>query len=241
MNGEKEEFSRFLYEQAVRGYEFNINRYKDWMNLYAIFVGAFFIAYYTLIDKVNILSLIIILLGFVTSFCWLFSFYGYYNWQKSWVQILHYHESPFLEDTNIQVDDKNKYRVYSVAIDNGKLYSSQKIIKIFLNTVIAGWSILLIKDLFFLIINNCCCNIYITNNCIYQNLCPCICIILFLILFLILIICWLKKEISKKILSDIDNMDKLEKIKLDEKESVYRVIKPKEEIVVNEKEANINK
>ena len=36
-------------------------------------------------------------------------------------------------------------------------------------------------------------------------------------------------------------MYKLEKIKLDEKESVYRVIKPKEEIVVNEKEANINK
>lgn len=240
MNREdNEEISKFLYKQSVRGYEFNINRYKDWMNLYAVFVGAFFIAYYTLIGKGNIiLSLIIVLLGLATSFCWFFSFQGYYNWQKSWIQILHYHESLFLENANFQVDNKNKYRVYSVAIDNGKLYSSQKIIEIFLQIVIVGWSILLIKELLFLIIKCCLCsNIYAINNCIYKFLCPCIVIIFILVLLLILIIYWLKKEILKKILSDIDTMYKLEKIKLDDKKSVYRVIKPKEEIVVNEKES----
>lgn len=42
---------KYLYEKAIEGYKFNVERYKDWMNLYAIFVGAFFVAYYTIFSS----------------------------------------------------------------------------------------------------------------------------------------------------------------------------------------------
>jgi hypothetical protein len=59
-----------LYEKAIEGYKFNVERYKDWMNLYAIFVGAFFVAYYTIFasGKNDILLFIIALLGLIASY-----------------------------------------------------------------------------------------------------------------------------------------------------------------------------
>lgn len=35
------------YEKAIEGYQFQVGRYNTWMNYYALFVGALFIALYT--------------------------------------------------------------------------------------------------------------------------------------------------------------------------------------------------
>lgn len=177
----KKEISKFMYEKAIDGYKFIIERYKDWMNLYAIFTGAFFIAYYTLIyiEKYENLKILIIILGLITSVCWFYSFLGYYHWQISWIKMLQYHESLFLK---LNINDKeiyNDYRVYSLFCKEVKkpLYSSQKIIKIFLFLIIIGWLILLFNPLKNKILNF-----------IDIKLCCFICLYVFFILVLIFLI-----------------------------------------------------
>jgi hypothetical protein len=65
------------YKEAIQGYDFHINRFNAWMNLYAIFVGAFFVAYCTMYGKSSFLDFTIIIAGYITSLCWLGSFIGY--------------------------------------------------------------------------------------------------------------------------------------------------------------------
>lgn len=36
------------YEKAIEGYQFQVGRYNIWMNYYAIFVGALFVALYSI-------------------------------------------------------------------------------------------------------------------------------------------------------------------------------------------------
>ena len=36
------------YEKAINGYQFQVGRYNTWMNYYAIFVGALFVALYSI-------------------------------------------------------------------------------------------------------------------------------------------------------------------------------------------------
>lgn len=39
------------YEKAIEGYQFQVGRYNIWMNYYAIFVGALFVALYSIWPK----------------------------------------------------------------------------------------------------------------------------------------------------------------------------------------------
>ena len=212
---ENKENSKYLCEKAIDGYIHITERYKDWMNLYAIFTGAFFIAYYTLCKSKTELSVLIIILGLITSFCWLFSFYGYYHWLISWNKILHYHENLFLKDSNLS----GKYRIYSFYFQpKGKpLYSTQKITEKFLFCVIGGWFVLLFNPAKELIlqyfgISFCCCD--------------CCCFILYV--FFVAISCFLIRCFFKEYcMSDISKMKELteEQISNEEKETENNISK----------------
>ena len=39
----RREQREFLYQQAINGYQFHVNRYHTWMNYYSIFTGALFV------------------------------------------------------------------------------------------------------------------------------------------------------------------------------------------------------
>ena len=39
------------YDKAVEAYQFHVQRYHTWVNYYAIFVGALFVAFYTIIPQ----------------------------------------------------------------------------------------------------------------------------------------------------------------------------------------------
>ena len=89
------------YDKAVEAYQFHVQRYHTWVNYYAIFVGALFVAFYTIIPQSeNVqctpcsgtifsfldsiwLPLLIITLGWFASMCWLASIIGHYEWMKS--------------------------------------------------------------------------------------------------------------------------------------------------------------
>lgn len=141
-NMEKETYA---YEKAINGYLSHVQRYKDWMNLYALFTGALFIGYYTMPEELFIEKMLILIIGLIGSFCWLGSFYGYYNWLISWTKILHYHESKYIE----AMGKDDTFRVYSLVSEEAVKWglSTQKITRIFIYCIVIGWASLLINKL----------------------------------------------------------------------------------------------
>lgn len=94
---------KLAYDKAIEGYQFQVGRYNTWMNYYSIFVGALFIAFYTIWSSGNsccccccrtavadddgkwILLLIIAGLGFIASACWYGALLGYRKWNGHWI------------------------------------------------------------------------------------------------------------------------------------------------------------
>ena len=102
--------TKVAYEQAIKGYQFHVQRYHVWVNYYAIFVGALFVAFYTIMPPMGnfclctptssltgkmLLSYLIALLGWLASVCWLASIIGYYNWLLSWTRVVKQRERQF--------------------------------------------------------------------------------------------------------------------------------------------------
>lgn len=100
------------YEKAISGYQFQVGRYNTWMNYYAIFVGALFVALYSIWPKSEvetlccvckpvcsriptaaesqewILPFLISVLGWIASLCWYGALLGYRKWNEHWMGVV---------------------------------------------------------------------------------------------------------------------------------------------------------
>lgn len=110
---------QYAYEKAIEAYWKHVDRYHTWMNYYAIFNGALFVGFCTLLtasteivakssikDDIELLNatsisfenpysfLLIILcfVGIITSFCWLLSLKGHMIWMNNWMRIIKKYE-----------------------------------------------------------------------------------------------------------------------------------------------------
>lgn len=107
MNLEAPMAAEKCYEKAIEGYQFQVNRYHTWMNYYSVFVGAFFVALYTVWNKGEAMQsacckcckvaetasndfwpYLLIVLGWIASVCWLASLIGHRAWMGSWLRIV---------------------------------------------------------------------------------------------------------------------------------------------------------
>ncbi len=193
------------YSRAIEAYQSYLIRYKEWMHLYALFTGVFFIAYYT-VDLNSNIAVIIIILGFITSLSWLGSFEGHYAWLKSWTNILHFHEENYIasvkqklrenESTDFDADKLRLYTVVDKSITNKRGFSTQKISRCFIYLTIIAWNVLLI----FIIV----CKFCGTKQFDYNCMCVIFNIAL-LIILLFLFLCFFRKIL----LSNTDNMKDL--------------------------------
>lgn len=86
------------YEKAIEGQQFIVGRYNTWMNYYAIFVGALFLALYTIWPqqdmtsekaKIWFLPAIITLIGWIASLGWYGALLGYRKWNGHWMMVVH--------------------------------------------------------------------------------------------------------------------------------------------------------
>ena len=115
------------YEKAIEGRNFHYNNYNTWVNYYAIFTGALFVCYYTIIDKCNgPFSCLIVVLGCITSIAWHLTVKGHYHWMLSWIEIVQSYEA---ELAKIQ-----------------KNISSQKLTSRFTLIVCIAWALLLVFE-----------------------------------------------------------------------------------------------
>lgn len=98
MNSEErtnQDNKRLAYEKAIEGYQFQVGRYNVWMNYYAIFVGAFFVALYSVWPEGKtekaafFLPLAISALGWAASIGWYGALIGYTTWNNHWMKRVH--------------------------------------------------------------------------------------------------------------------------------------------------------
>lgn len=133
------------YEKAIEAYQFHVQRYHTWVNYYAIFVGALFVAFYTVVSQLeNIrcnpccdsgsffsmwLPLLIMTLGWFTSICWLASIIGHYKWMNSWILIVKEREKLFFGTSlNQQADgspDSSDTFVYGKVMSKDKAANNE--------------------------------------------------------------------------------------------------------------------
>lgn len=146
-----------FYEKAIEGRNFHYKNYNTWANYYAIFNGALFIGYYTIMNNfkcnnmannnLTFISFLVVLLGLITSICWHLTVKGHYHWMISWIRIVQKYEKKLAKlaaEKGIK-----KWRVYSVYINDGensfhKNISSQKLTSRFTFFIELAWSILAI-------------------------------------------------------------------------------------------------
>ena len=139
------------YEKAIEGRNFHYQNYNTWVNYYAIFTGALFVGYYSIIDKGNAFcSFLIVLLGCITSIAWYLTVKGHYHWMLSWIKVVQSYEE---ELAKIKKNDKRtQWYVYSVYMspDTEKYHkniSSQKLTSRFTLIVCLAWSFLFLFEL----------------------------------------------------------------------------------------------
>lgn len=128
MSGQLKNMDAFAaYEKAIEGYQFQVERYNTWMNYYAIFVGALFIALYKIwpqgsiccscITSSNpnlpiensdsgILLILIAFVGWIASICWYGALVGYRKWNDHWMKVIHTIEKIFSTPKNKQQENK---------------------------------------------------------------------------------------------------------------------------------------
>lgn len=198
----------FCYKIAIEERARHQQNYNHWMNMYAIFNGALFIAYYS-INNNNCciknnddnLSFIINLLGCITSLLWCFSVHGYYDWIISWINVVSFYES------KLKISNKPVY-IYRLFSKTKKEFpfSTQKCTKVFTIFVFCGWMLMLIFSLNRL-------SIFLTIKLfIEENLKVIFLVVLFItiVTFIILFITYLREDLTKthKNLSMSNNSNK---------------------------------
>lgn len=137
---------KFAYEQSIQAYQKHVERYNTWMNMYAIMTGALFVAFYSIYGKDKLLVLLISILGFLCSVCWLGAVKGHYEWMKSFIKIVKFNEKKYFGE--------NGPFVYSKVIASEKsktkgnflygFFSTQKITLFFIKGVVLAWIFCLI-------------------------------------------------------------------------------------------------
>ena len=121
------------YEQSVKAYQFQVTRYNTWMNYYALFVGALFVAFYMIIcysqscsctccfccmccpcddqlPSTKFLLIFITILGIVASTCWMASLIGNCAWMNNYIKAVKKNEEAFFGEKTGGDDSLVVYR-----------------------------------------------------------------------------------------------------------------------------------
>lgn len=212
----RREQREFLYQQAINGYQFHVNRYHTWMNYYSIFTGALFVGLCSLttatteisekcsevvkqcccmndkIDGYGLLVIAICILGLISSICWLLSLCGHEKWEHNWMKNIEYYEDDKDDDKK---GDYKSFLLYKIIYDKKdfKAFSTHTITKIFISSVILGWIFCLAHTI---------CE---RNNC-HSMLCCLIYSVLVFILLIIIFYCC-KGHLYSDVHSKISRLD----------------------------------
>lgn len=142
---DKDELWKF-YEKAIEGRNVLYSQYLKYVNLYAIFTGALFVAFYNLVNKSDYLvfTIAIAILGLISSILWMCSVKGYYAWIVNWITIVRFYEKNLNFGKNLG-ESRFVYGLFYEAnqkkcfITDPSRFSTQKLTLLFIFSSIMGW------------------------------------------------------------------------------------------------------
>lgn len=215
---DREELWKF-YEKAIEGRNAHYAQYLKYVNLYAIFMGALFVAFYTLLDSVEnqVFTIPVAVLGLITSILWLCSVKGYYAWIISWINVVKHYEECLNEGESV-----NKARfVYGLffeaessnySVTAPSRFSTQKLTLLFVFSCIIGWFTIIL-----LMIEKYLYKCHIICDCV-NECCTCIILILMVLVLLFVFV----KTLCKSLHDDIDFHYRLEREPCKAKETIEK-------------------
>lgn len=137
------------YEKAIEGRNIHMNYFKSWVNLFAIFNGALFAGYCSLIKEYKtenlVLSMTVLVLGAISAWFWYFSMLGFAKWNLSWLYLVKMYEKE-------ELGDKKVYRafIYPKSEKDKKFvkrpFSTQTLARFFVICIAIAWSIITIYE-----------------------------------------------------------------------------------------------
>ena len=158
---------KFFYQKTIEAYWNHVNRYHTWMNYYALFNGALFVGFCTLLTATTIikadsisqwnlendytfLQFTVCIIGLVSSCAWLASISGHEKWEKNWMNIIESFETVPLyrllvcgKDDFLLIKDYDNHEWNDETTKDGKVLEkgTHTITKIFVWSIIIGWII----------------------------------------------------------------------------------------------------
>ena len=104
-----EDKRKYAYEKAIEAYWKHVDRYHTWMNYYALFNGALFVGFCTLLtattevskntndvfeltNNYGILQITLCIVGLISSITWCCSILGHEKWEINWMNIITFYE-----------------------------------------------------------------------------------------------------------------------------------------------------
>ena len=137
---------KFLYEKAIQGRQQIWNDFNHWMNMYAIFNGALFVGFYSIMEKNpdcsnpwNLCEFLIITLGCIEAILWHCSARSFYRWIKSWIGVVALYESM------LTANPVYRAFVYLEKKEDAHPFSTQKLTLCFTFSVAVAWGLLVIN------------------------------------------------------------------------------------------------
>lgn len=155
------------YQTIIQARNFHYEQFTRWSSYFYVVIGALFVGYYVIMNEnstktqeTNVLSWVILGIGYLTSVANFLSVKGYIYWWQHWNILLTRFEEKFC---------KEEEKVYGVFADvhnldhsacplNGSNISTSKVALFVAGVIMLGWSILIGYGISKCIVDVCCNN-----------------------------------------------------------------------------------
>lgn len=141
------------FDRLINARNFHYQNFSIWMTFFTVIIGALFVGLYNIdSSKNNIPVLIILICGYISSFCFFLSAKGYFYWEINWISLIHKYEEKLSDEDKVYsvFADKN-YNNNVLEPFSGASFSTSKIVLFLALCVTICWGYLLCSKIWELI------------------------------------------------------------------------------------------
>ncbi len=138
------------FDRLVNARNFHYQNFSIWMTFFTVIIGALFVGLYNIdSSKNNIPVLIILICGYISSFCFFLSAKGYFYWETNWISLIHKYEEKLSDEDKVYSVFAHKNCNNSVFNPfSGASFSTSKIVLFLAFCVTICWGYLLCSKIF---------------------------------------------------------------------------------------------
>ncbi len=146
------EVQRHQYQTIIHARNFHYEQFTRWSSYFYVVIGALFVGYYVITNgnstntqKTNVLSWVILSVGYLTSVANFLSVKGYIYWWQHWnILLTRFEEKVCKEEEKVYSVFANVHNLnHPVCPLNGSNISTSKVALFVAGVIMLGWSILI--------------------------------------------------------------------------------------------------